>query len=476
MKTTVKSIELRDFKGIENELIEFLPGENLIEKPNKTGKTTIYDAFCWVVFSKNSSQNSRFQIEPYGKENPQTKVTIKLDVDGTEIILSKGIGKWGYNGLEVKKNVFEDFVSNIYNIETLEFLANPHAFMGLHWETRRNYLTSLFCAKVSEDSEFSFLMKSMSISDIRKSKTQQKKAATDGLKKCGIIIETHEKGIEEISKVDFLSLKKEVESKSKELEKLSNFDWSNFYSLQINFENSKKEYTSLVAQYKDLELKFTTERDFKYEDSKGCSQCGTKLDKKVFEDLKTAKLQKISTDIELSKATIIKKRDSNAKLKTEFEALQATRPDETIPAIISELKKGIDFLNIQISKENDIIALKSKIEAEQKQLDKFTVEVMDIEKFMDRFNSFLVDNYYSSINENFEGLFFDIENECKCTNDAGVEYKDFSTSEKINAGVQIVSVLSKKIGLQFPIWIDDRESVTDLFPIDTQIINLKVKG
>ena len=78
--------------------------------------------------------------------------------------------------------------------------------------------------------------------------------------------------------------------------------------------------------------------------------------------------------------------------------------------------------------------------------------------------------------DNFDGLFFDIENECKCTNVLGTEFKDFSLSERINAGVQIVSVLSKKIGLQFPIWIDNRESVSELYPIDTQIINLKVLG
>ena len=476
MKTTIKSIELTDFRGIRHEKIEFQEGENWIEKPNKTGKTTIFDAFSWVIFSKNSELNSRFTVESNNVENPKTKVTVVLDVDGTEIILSKEPGKWSYNNLEVKKNVFEDFLSHIYNVETLEFLANPLAFMNLHWEVRRNYLTGLFCEKVSEDSEFSFLMKSMSISDIRKSKTKQKKDASDGLKKCITIIEVHEKSLAEIQEVDFLGLKKQLEEKTAELEKLSNFDWNNFYSKETRLTSAKKDYSGRVLKYKETDLKRTIVQETKYENDKGCGTCGSKIDLKKWDALKLSKLEKYNEELAKLQREILEKRTSNALLVTEFEELSKTKPNETTTAIVSELKKGISLLDVQISKGNDIFTLKEKIEKEQKTLDAFTAEIMAIEGFMDRFSTFLVDNYYKSINENFDGLFFDIENECKCTNVLGTEFKDFSLSEKINAGVQIVSVLSRKIGLQFPIWIDNRESVSELYPIDTQIINLKVLG
>lgn len=476
MKTTIKSIELTDFRGIRQEKIEFQDGENWIEKPNKSGKTTIFDAFSWVIFSKNSELNSRFTVESNNVEDPKTKVTIVLDVDGAEITLAKSPGKWYYNALEVKKNVFEDFLSHIYNVETLEFLANPLAFMNLHWEVRRNYLTSLFCAKVSEDSEFSFLMKSMSISDIRKSKTQQKKVASDGLKKCLTIIEVHEKSLSDIMEVDFVGLKKQLEDKSFELEKVSNFDWKNFYDKETRFVSSKKDYAGLIQKYKDVDNVRSIEEEETLESSKGCSSCGSKLSKTGFDRLKLARLEKLNKELTILKTSILEKRISNVKVKEEFEELLKTKPDETTTAIIATLKKAISDLTVQIGKSNDIFTLKEKIEKEQKNLDSFTAEIMSIEGFMDRFATFLVDNYYKSINDNFDGLFFDIENECKCTNALGTEFKDFSLSERINAGVQIVSVLSKKIGLQFPIWIDNRESVSELFPIDTQIINLKVLG
>lgn len=476
MKTTIKSIELTDFRGIRQEKIEFQDRENWIEKPNKTGKTTIFDAFSWVIFSKNSEQNSRFTVESNNVAVPKTKVTIVLDVDGTEITLAKSPGKWYYNTLEVKKNVFEDFLSHIYNVETLEFLTNPMAFMNLHWEVRRNYLTSLFCSKVSEDSEFSFLMKSMSISDIRKSKTKHKKDASDGLKKCITIIEVHEKSLADIMEVDFVGLKKQLEDKTAELEKLSNFDWKNFYDKETRFTSSKKDYAGLVSKYKETELKRKVEDDTKHENDKGCGTCGSKIDLKKWEALKLLKLEKYNEELSKLQRDILAKRDSNKILSTEFERLQQCKPNETTTAIVATLKVAISQLTVQIGKGNDIFTLKEKIEKEQKTLDGFTSEVLTIEGFMDRFSTFLVDNYYKSINENFDGLFFDVENECKCTNALGTEFKDFSLSERINAGVQIVSVLSQKIGLQFPIWIDNRESISELFPIDTQIINLKVLG
>jgi hypothetical protein len=333
----------------------------------------------------------------------------------------------------------------------------------------------LFCEKVSQDSEFSWLMKSMSISDIRKSKTKQKKEAMDSLKKSGIIIETHLKSISEVSAVDYVDLKLQLEQKSKELEKASNYDWSTYYDIDAKFKTATRLYAGLVAQYKEVELRLKVETDSNLEDSTGCSLCGTKITQKLFDKLKTAKTVKLSAAITDLKLQIIAKRDSNKILKDQFHSLELSRPNETTNLVIAELKKGIDFLKIQISKENEVALLKEKIVKEQKDLDAQTALVMSIEALMDRFNTFLTDNYFKSINKNFEGLFFDVENECKLTNESGTEFKDFSLSEKINTGVQIVAVLSKKIGLQFPLWVDNRESVSELFNIDTQVINLKVK-
>ncbi len=476
MKVTLKKMQIHHFGIIQDETIDFGNTETTIELPNGLGKTTRSDAFSWVIYGKDSLGNTRFNFTPTHIENAAPNVIVWLDVDGTEIELEKSVGKWKYNKLEVSKTVFEDFIKNIYDVATLELFSNPLAFMNLHWETQRNFLTGLFCPKVDEKSEFAFLMKSMSISDIRKSKTQQKKIANDGLKRCGIIIEEHQKSLTEASKHDFSGLKVQLEEKQNELVGLSNFDWKNYYNKEARLNTLKKEDKDAIAAYKHEDDCRTAEQNTNLQDAKSCRTCGSKLTQVVFDKSKLNRLESFNQKLTSIKADILTRREKIVISKTEFEALQAIKPDDTVPAVLAEIQKGIDFLKIQIAKENEIVLIQDKIQDQQTKLDNFTDEVMQIEKFIDRFATFLTDNYFKSINDNFDGLFFDIENECKLTNAIGTEYKRFSLSEKINTGLQIISALSKKIDLQFPVWIDNRESVSTLYPIDTQIINLKVKA
>jgi len=56
----------------------------------------------------------------------------------------------------------------------------------------------------------------------------------------------------------------------------------------------------------------------------------------------------------------------------------------------------------------------------------------------------------------------------------GVPYADVNTAGKINAGLDIIKTMSKHYGFKAPIFIDNRESVTEIEEIETQIINLIV--
>ena len=56
----------------------------------------------------------------------------------------------------------------------------------------------------------------------------------------------------------------------------------------------------------------------------------------------------------------------------------------------------------------------------------------------------------------------------------GVPFTDANTAAQINAGLEIIEHLSKHYGLRCPCFVDHRESVTHLVPIESQIINLVV--
>ena len=62
---------------------------------------------------------------------------------------------------------------------------------------------------------------------------------------------------------------------------------------------------------------------------------------------------------------------------------------------------------------------------------------------------------------------------CECTVN-GVPYSDLNNAMKINAGLDILSTLAEKYSITAPIFIDNRESINELIPVKSQLINLVV--
>ena len=62
---------------------------------------------------------------------------------------------------------------------------------------------------------------------------------------------------------------------------------------------------------------------------------------------------------------------------------------------------------------------------------------------------------------------------CVCTVD-GVPFPDLNNATKINAGLDIINAICQAKGISAPIFIDNRESVNQLIPTVSQVINLSV--
>lgn len=93
----LKSLTLVNFKGVRSQEINFSDQVTVVCGENGTGKTTVFDAFLWLLFGKDSTgrSDSNFNIKTL---DPQTgkpilhlehSVTGVLDVDGTEIKLQR---------------------------------------------------------------------------------------------------------------------------------------------------------------------------------------------------------------------------------------------------------------------------------------------------------------------------------------------------------------------------------------------------
>ena len=102
MKTIkLKTLVMLNFKGIRKQEITFNPdGITTISGRNATGKSTVRDAFLWLMFDKNAAGEKDFGIktnDPQGNPIPQLphEVSATLLVDGTELRLRKCLTeKW----------------------------------------------------------------------------------------------------------------------------------------------------------------------------------------------------------------------------------------------------------------------------------------------------------------------------------------------------------------------------------------------
>ena len=63
---------------------------------------------------------------------------------------------------------------------------------------------------------------------------------------------------------------------------------------------------------------------------------------------------------------------------------------------------------------------------------------------------------------------------CECLVDGVPVSKNGNQAGKINAGIDIINAMSSWLGLSVPLWIDGKESVTNLIDTDAQLITLQV--
>lgn len=170
MKITLISLVLENFKGIQN--FEFVPdGKNTaVYGTNASGKTTLADAYYWLLFGKDSTGTANFDVKTIGTTGLDYSVEGIIEVDGERHTLKRILNeKWErrrgdtekklkgnttayfIDGVPVKEKNFKAFIENsLVSEKTYQMLTDPDYFAGkLDWKSRRNQLIEWF-ADVSD--------------------------------------------------------------------------------------------------------------------------------------------------------------------------------------------------------------------------------------------------------------------------------------------------------------------------------------
>ena len=165
-KIQLEKLLLQNFKGCRERKINFADKTDVFGA-NATGKTTLLDGFMWLLFDKDSSGASKFQIRPLdsaGKQIDNVEITVEatLNIGGKIVILKKTQKqKWvKRRGTDVKEfqgneNLFEindypksekeykEYVSSIVDEELFKLITNPQTFALMPWKKQREVLMSL---------------------------------------------------------------------------------------------------------------------------------------------------------------------------------------------------------------------------------------------------------------------------------------------------------------------------------------------
>jgi DNA repair exonuclease SbcCD ATPase subunit len=204
----IQKLRLQNFKGIKNFTLEPGGDDVSVWGQNASGKTTLQDAFMWLLFGKDSQGKADFQLKPVdtnGQEihKLETEVEASLLLNGKSLVLlkrfyekypkKKGSAKRVFQGhstdyfiddVPVKKKDYDSKIVEIIDINSFKLVTNPHEFNQLHWSGRRQILLEM-CGDVSDLnvinsdkklSSLSEILNSSSVDDHRaKAKAQQRK-------------------------------------------------------------------------------------------------------------------------------------------------------------------------------------------------------------------------------------------------------------------------------------------------------------
>lgn len=164
-RVTIKKMNMTNFRGHKNLTIDF-SDETTISGDNRLGKSTVFDAFVWLLFGKDQFDRKDHEIIPIidGKraERIDSEVTATISVDNREISLKRvlhqkwvrrrGTSEEVFDGTEtlffwddvpLKAGEYKSRVDLLIEETIFKYITNPATFLSMHWTGQREVLFTI---------------------------------------------------------------------------------------------------------------------------------------------------------------------------------------------------------------------------------------------------------------------------------------------------------------------------------------------
>ncbi len=247
----INRLTLTNFKGVKKFSIEMNGSNAMVYGDNATGKTSLFDAFLWLLFDKDSQNKKDFEIKTLkdGKVIPMLdhEVECELTIDNQPMTLRKvyrekytktrGSASKEFSGHEtdyfinetpLKKSEYNKRIQSLVEEEVFKLLTSPTYFNEqVKWQDRRNILLSV-CGDVSDEDVFEsnnelkglrVILRGKSLDDFKATINSRRKKINEELERIPIRINEIEKSIPE-DEGNFTELQAEVDKLDLGIEEL----------------------------------------------------------------------------------------------------------------------------------------------------------------------------------------------------------------------------------------------------------------
>lgn len=251
-------LKLKNFKGIKDFIVNFEGKSAEICGANATGKTTVFDAFKWVLFDKDSTDRKNFNIKTLDNNNNQIhflehEVEAILKVDGVNITFRKMLKeKWikkrgqadqEYSGNETSywidevpttKKEYENRINSIINENLFKLVTDALYFNNMKWQDKRAILLELANISISDEDilrnneELQILLDKLegrSTKDYQRVLDSKIKAIKEDMTKIPVRIDEASMSLSHLSEIEIIkfdSLQEEKEKYRLQIEEINN--------------------------------------------------------------------------------------------------------------------------------------------------------------------------------------------------------------------------------------------------------------
>lgn len=160
-------LKLQNFKGIRNSEFDFGGIDATIYGDNATGKTTVFDSLCWILFGKDSLDRADFEIKTLENGEPIHKVNHEVEAEflnddgnsftlrrvyrekyssprGGDTKLTGHTTDYFVNDVPVKEKEYKQYINDVIAEDVFKLITNPLYFNEQYsWQNRRKLLLEI---------------------------------------------------------------------------------------------------------------------------------------------------------------------------------------------------------------------------------------------------------------------------------------------------------------------------------------------